>query len=216
MPDKKVKSPKSKVRSYFFGYSLIELLIVISIFGITVSLVTASYLTFERNQRFKNAALQIKSDIRYAQNKAVAGDKSLSGCLASSTTLLGWYVNIVKDASSYSLYSDCRDATGTEVVAQLNGKSLTLPVGVTICSVQVGSAERTNINVLFQPLTAAGTFHTGSPTTPAFFNADGVTFKAQLSGSAEIYLKNASSACFDSGTYKVVVQPNGEVNEVKL
>ncbi len=215
MPDRKVKVQSSKFKGILGGYSLIELLIVISIFGITVSLVTASYLTFERNQRFKNAALQLKSDIRYAQNKSSAGDKSLAGCIDSSRTLLGWYVNVVRDASSYGIYSDCRDATGTEFTDQLNGKSLPLPTGVTICSVTAAGAEKTALNLFFQPLSATSLFFLVSLPTPGFYS--GTLLKVpQENGPVQIYLMNSTTLCKSVGTYKVVIQSNGKVNEVKL
>src|SRR3990167_10709224 len=69
------------------GFTLIELLIVISIFGLTASLITASYLTFERNQRLKAAAQKIKTDVRFTQNKALTGDKGLGSdpCVTPNT-----------------------------------------------------------------------------------------------------------------------------------
>lgn len=199
------------------GYSLIELLIVISIFGITVSLVTASYLSFERNQRFKSAALQLKNDIRFAQNKSLTGDKSTAGCSAAGAALLGWYVNVsTTTASSYSLFSDCRNVSGSEVTNLLNGAVLPLPRGVTICSVTADGTEKGDLNIFFQPLSTAGRFFLSSLPTPPFYTAGGTLKVPQENSPIEIYLENNTTDCKTPGTYKVIIQSTGEVNETKL
>src|SRR4030042_6751224 len=93
------------------GFTLIELLVVITIFGIITSLITASYVTFERGQRLRNAAETLKSDIRLVQNKALSGDKStVSNCVEDSntkTTLIGWYLVVDNEATGYTISSDC-------------------------------------------------------------------------------------------------------------
>src|SRR3989338_10011742 len=80
------------------GFTFIELLVVITIFGLTASLVTASYLTFERNQRLKNAALTLKNELRLIQNRALSGDKAPpsdpESCYSKEGILVGWYLKI--------------------------------------------------------------------------------------------------------------------------
>src|SRR3989339_1835177 len=93
------------------GFGLIEFMIVITVFGIAVSAITASYLSFERNQRLKSAAQTLKGDIRLIQNKAVSGDKGTeSDCLQGSENwpLVGWYINITENSDSYSLAGSCQ------------------------------------------------------------------------------------------------------------
>src|SRR3990167_7502376 len=68
------------------GFTLIELLIVITLFAITSSLITASYITFEKNQRIRNAAQTLKNDLRFTQNKSLAGDKGVSNVSSSDCT----------------------------------------------------------------------------------------------------------------------------------
>ena len=89
---------------------------MVSLFGVAASLITASYLTFERNQRVKNAALQLKSDLRLIQNKTTSGDKGAGSedcsdvaicCPASDSTLGGWYLRVAKEGTSYSYGGIC-------------------------------------------------------------------------------------------------------------
>src|SRR3990167_10534720 len=96
------------------GFGLIEFMIVITVFGIATAVITASFLTFERNQRLKSAASMLKNDIRLVQNKALSGDKGVDDgdpthfCQQDATHILGgWYVNAAKAASSYSLAGVC-------------------------------------------------------------------------------------------------------------
>ena len=74
------------------GFTLIELLVVITLFGIVSTLITASYTTFERNQRIRNATQTLKNDLRLVQNKALAGDKGANSECPVASTLVGWYV----------------------------------------------------------------------------------------------------------------------------
>src|SRR3990167_9314326 len=96
------------------GFTLIELLIVITVFALTASLITASYLTFERNQRLKAAAAKIKTDIRFTQNEALSGNKGISGVCDSPSILVGYYITISAvdgNNAGYSISGDCRVTT---------------------------------------------------------------------------------------------------------
>ena len=202
------------------GYTLIELLIVIAIFGITISIVTASYLTFERSQRFKNAATQLKSDIRYAQNKALTGDKSQPACLASNKVLVGWYVSLSPEAGAsggYSIYSDCQNSDNMqETVEALAPNPRTLPRDVTICDVtDSGISKSSGISVFFQTISPQAVFFQISPSFPPFMNGS-VLKSTALTGPVEIFLQSSTTACHGAGTYKVVIQRTGEINEGKL
>lgn len=198
----------------FRGYTLIELLLVIAIFGITISLVTASYLTFERNQRFRNAALQIKGDLRYAQNKALSGDKSSVKCTIDGYTLAGWYVRFnTGDPTSYYLNSDCKNTSGVEEPDA--PVRVDMPAGVEICEIKAGSNIRTDVNVFFQPISVVGTFHLVSLPTPPFFDASG-NLKVSENSPLSVYLKLSNGVCGDPDTYQVIIESTGEINEVRL
>lgn len=62
------------------GFTLVELLVVISILLTLLSLGIASYTRFNRRQRLFQAALTLKSDLRFAQTKAISIEKPESGC----------------------------------------------------------------------------------------------------------------------------------------
>ncbi len=213
MPTKKFRTSNFEFRTSKFGYSLIELLIVIAIFGITISLVTASYLTFERNQRFKNAALQLKNDIRYAQNQALSGMKGagVGDFCALDKTLGGWYISLVVGASSYQMRGVCYSFDAD--TGQISGetpfgiKTINLPRGVLICGLSTGLPT----NILFQPLGSDALFYSAS-STPPFFDVTTDAIKPSL-GSTDLTISLNSALA--SGTYNVIVQKTGEVNENK-
>ncbi len=204
------------------GFGLIEFLIVIAIFGLSVSLITASFLTFERNQRVKNAARQLKSDLRLAQNKASSGDKGIgTGLLCLSTvtpeTLVGWYVNMTAGSSSYTIAGDCLKSTGE---TSFGSKTINLPRGVKLRASTDNPAGITNgiytpssANILFQPLTNKTTFLSLAP--PFYGNYAQGIFKAgavlDLTNNLVITLIGEQSGV----TYQVTITPSGEINENK-
>ena len=193
------------------GFGLIEFMIVITVLETAIAVITASFLTFERNQRLKSAASMLKNDIRLVQNKALGGDKGVGGtCDTAFTNLLlvGWFVTITQNSSSYTLAGNCRSDTDITSSYPFGLKTVSLPKGVTIKSISLAG----NVNILFQPLTGAATFHNGG-VTPSFFIASG-NFKSPIAGSSltiEFALESDSSK-----KYQVVVQSSGEVNEQKL
>lgn len=220
---KKSMNYELKIKNQF-GYTLIELLIVIAIFGITISIVTASYLTFERNQRFKNAALQLKSDLRYTQNKALTGDKSQASCLRPGAVLVGWYLAVSYDASSgggYSIYSDCGilnsdNTVSSEVVDALSPEPRVLPRDVRICDVtDNGVSKNPGVNVFFQTILPQAVFFQIGSSLPPFMNS-AVLKSTTLSGPVEVYLQSSTTTCHGVGTYRVIIQTTGEINEAKL
>lgn len=198
------------------AFSLIELLIVISLFGLAASLITAAYLSFERNQRLKSAALALKNDLRLAQNQAHTGDKgSDSVCgtdanLYQNVVLIGWYITISRpNSNSYNIYAYCNNS-GLPATPYL-GKTATLPNGITVSNFDTVGGTCTNlsgtinsINILFQPLTSDARFYDGGQTPPfndSYRYGSGCTFEITLSGNGLSYLVDVSS--------------NGEINEKK-
>ena len=201
------------------GFGLIEFMIVITVFGIATAVITASFLTFERNQRLKSAASMLKNDIRLIQNKALGGDKSTPNCSKvtdPAPVLVGWYLNVVKGSSEYTLNSDCRNKDSIEDPDILI-KIVSLPRGVKISDVQYGNSSPVSkdaINVLFQPLTHNTSFHDALlAITPPFLDNSGNL--KDLLGSLPQEMLSIILARDQGGTYKVIVQPSGEVNEQK-
>lgn len=59
----------------FKGYSLIEVLVVITIIGVLFSVGYANYRSFSRRQTLMGIAKQIEGDMRLAQQMALSGEK---------------------------------------------------------------------------------------------------------------------------------------------
>lgn len=218
MPSDSRKANKKQLtrsKSFKFGFTLIELLIVVTLFGITASLVTASYATFERNQRVKDAAKNFKSEIRFTQNKALSGDKS--SCVGT-TELIGWYIYLAKNATSYFIRDDC--FTVTE--GYRSSYEISLPKNIKIINISYGSlSDISEANILFRPLLNTVSFHSGS-NTPGFVDDSSTDVLENLlnDGTPEakdtliirLEHENVSSA----SKYEVEITSSGEVNEKKI
>ena len=87
------------------GYTLIELLIVISIMGLIIVGGYAGFRDFSRRQALTGQARMVEADLRQAQQKALAGDKG--GC---SGVLAGYQFAV--SGSSYSVTPVCSVANG--------------------------------------------------------------------------------------------------------
>ena len=83
------------------GFTLIELLIVITILVTVVGFGLASYNGFNRRERLKQTALTLKSNLRFAQTKAISAEKPSSGC----STFVG--IEVGFSASAYTTQHVC-------------------------------------------------------------------------------------------------------------
>ena len=90
----------------FKGYTLIELLVGISILAIIFGVGFASYREFARRQSISGILKVIKADLRLAQQLSLTGQKP-DGVVC--TTLVG-YIFMRADSVSYQLIADCTNA----------------------------------------------------------------------------------------------------------
>jgi len=203
------------------GFTLIELLVVITLFAITSTLITASYLTFERNQRIRNAAQILKNDLRFAQNKALAGDKgvsnvspsdctNLSQCcpnryLSNNYSLVGWYVTFdTAQTSTYTYAGVCKRENGTETFFPNPAKTVSFPSGVTLKTngIKIGGTLRSGtVKVLFKHLATDVALHSSGP---PFVSSNTISF----SGDLTIELEGQQT----SNVNTVTVRPTGEIS----
>lgn len=215
-----------RLKSTYFGFSLIELMIVVSLFGIAASLVTASYLTFERNQRLKSAASTLKNDLRLVQSKAISGDKGPGReCPSPSASLGGWYLLV-----------DFRDAFNTYYIYGMDclvGPSGSLSDTIFL-EKEVKFPQDTKINRLFycngnipqpiaafyRPIRSGVSFHNGAFAPPDFLEVDGTALRnlipepgAPQSTWVAIELSNNSTS--PTRFYWVKIEISGEINESK-
>ncbi len=100
------------------GYTLIEVLVVMTIIGILFSVGYASYRSFSRRQTLLGIAKQVEGDLRLAQQMSLSGEKP-AGCTSS---LDGIQFGLTLSASSYEIKAVCG---ATPLI-----KSYTLPDGI--------------------------------------------------------------------------------------
>ena len=83
------------------GFTLIEILVVISVIGIIFTIGVAAYNQFARRQLVNQTSQELRNNLRLAQSKALAGEKP-QGCLGH---LNGYQVNF--SANSYTVAALC-------------------------------------------------------------------------------------------------------------
>jgi len=104
------------------GYTLIEILVTLTIIGLLFSFGFAGFRDFSRRQEVVGAGRKVIGDLRLAQQKSLSGEKP-SGCTGSLST----YDFKRVDASSYQIVAVC---SGGSVI----DKTQNLPSGLSISS----------------------------------------------------------------------------------
>ena len=105
------------------GFTLIELLVAVSVMGIVFSVGVAQYQEFNRRQIVLQAAQDLKSDLRLAQDKALAGEKP-SGCV----TLEGYRLSFTSE-KNYKIEAVCSGGVTSEVKSVDLSGNVTGPSG---------------------------------------------------------------------------------------
>jgi prepilin-type N-terminal cleavage/methylation domain-containing protein len=105
------------------GFTLIEVVVSISIALLVTGLIIANYNTYNDVQTLKQAALTLKNDLRFVQSKASSGEKPTAGC----AQLEAWVISFTLNTYSYQL--QCTDGLVGTATQKL------LPSGVTFSPV---------------------------------------------------------------------------------
>lgn len=104
------------------AYTLIEILVGITIIGLIFGFGYVNFRDFSRRQELAGVSKQIKGDLRLAQEQALSGKKP-----ESCTDLLNGYEFLVVDDGNYSVLADCnKDNPATTV------KTVSLPTDLSI------------------------------------------------------------------------------------
>jgi len=116
---------QTKLIKQVSGFTLIELMVVVSLIAIMFSIGLASYNTFNRNQILQQAAEETRSNLRLAQNYALVGQKP-AGC--AGLTLKGY--NFVTTVHTYSINAVCSDdsISGPIKTVDLSSKNISISV----------------------------------------------------------------------------------------
>lgn len=114
------------------GFTLVELLVSLSILGVLLSLGVANYRDYARRQGVLSAAKLVEADLRLAQEMANSGEKPSAGC----GTLDGYRFSINPGGTTYDILADC---TSPDVVIK---NDVALPANISMAAVvNPGSAS---------------------------------------------------------------------------
>lgn len=105
------------------GYSLIEVLVAVTIIGILTGSSLVGYNRFQGRQGLKSAGEQLVSDLRLTQQKALSGEKAAGWCQGATDSLVGWRLIFTSD-TIYDIRGVCSSA------AISTFKSIVLPNSV--------------------------------------------------------------------------------------
>lgn len=112
------------------GFTLIELIIVISVILVISITTLLNYNSYTDKQRVKQAGLTLRSDLRLAQTKAISGQKPF---LCDETTILEGYTvsfsTVCGSSGCYTIQPRCSTA-GVTVDTTNETTTVYLPSGI--------------------------------------------------------------------------------------
>jgi prepilin-type N-terminal cleavage/methylation domain-containing protein len=172
MPARKIKTMAAR------GFSLIELVLVISIIAIMSAAVYSNYSAIDNRGKILSVTSKIKDDLSLAQNF------SLSGKLNKIYRPNGWGVNFNRNLNKYTVFSDLN-----------NSKTYDYPIKILIHGNETVSSntfnESSNSAFAVTVVNAVQTMSAGRPTsTTGYWDFDGTTD----------YLTLVDNGTFDTST----------------
>jgi prepilin-type N-terminal cleavage/methylation domain-containing protein len=114
------------------GYTLIEILITLTIIGLIFGFGYVSFREFSRRQALTSAARSIKGDLRLAQELALSGNKPTMEINCNSPYVLNGYYFRRNSATNYTIEPSCSGGAVTTPT-----KSVNMPVDIVITSLSV-------------------------------------------------------------------------------
>lgn len=119
-----MKNVKWKIQAF----TLIELLIILTITAFLFTIGFAQYRSFARRQVLTNAHEKLKSDLNLARQLALSGEKI--NC-TSGTTLEGYKITVT-NTTRYTINAQCRDLNNSITSPRANEVEENLPSGITL------------------------------------------------------------------------------------
>lgn len=110
-----------------YAFTLVEILIGLTIVGLIFSFGFANFRDFSRRQALLGEKRKVTGDLRLAQEQALSGNKPANISCASPDTLNG-YNFYVPDVSSYIIQANCSAGTvDTKTVELSDGITISVP-----------------------------------------------------------------------------------------
>jgi prepilin-type N-terminal cleavage/methylation domain-containing protein len=103
------------------GYTLIEILVSMSIIGLIFSFGYISYRDFARRQSLLGSARRLKADLSLAQEQALSGKKPSSVACSGAGSLNG-YDFYVDSATSYIIQANCVGGLVDDKVVEISSE----------------------------------------------------------------------------------------------
>jgi prepilin-type N-terminal cleavage/methylation domain-containing protein len=143
-------SPAGKILAVQNGFTLIELIVSISIIAMMSGLFLANYHSTNESTELKMTAQKLASDIRLVQNYSL-GSKEYGGNMPAG----GWGIHLdrVSFPNSYILFADSdgnMQYDSGESDADKGGQTISLPVGVNVGDIDIGSSVN-SVDITFLP-----------------------------------------------------------------
>lgn len=113
------------------GYTLIELLVALSILALIFGIGFSGFRDYSRKQGLETVARQLRGDLATAKQKASSGIKSTHAACNGVNVQNGYGFNVGAASGIYRVYFQC---SGGSVLQ----KTVTMPTGYTIASNPVG------------------------------------------------------------------------------
>ncbi|MDD4902586.1 MAG: prepilin-type N-terminal cleavage/methylation domain-containing protein [Patescibacteria group bacterium] len=148
----KIPNTKYQILNTNEGFTLLELLISLSIITMMIALFLANYNAGIRSNELSIAAQQIVSDTHSAQNKAL-------GSTIYNTKFPdgGWGVHFDTSAGSYKVFADSNgdkiynSSPDDEALVAYGGQTFSLPANVIISSIVTKNGNQSALDVTFLP-----------------------------------------------------------------
>lgn len=107
------------------GYTLIEILIALTVITILFTVGFVSYRDFSRRQALQGAVKVVQGDLRKTQQNAMSGIKPAGASCNNPNSLIGYNFTVLAGGSGYTIEASC---SGGSIVMD----TVSIPTGITI------------------------------------------------------------------------------------
>ena len=173
------------------GFTLIELIITVSIIALITGIFLANYYGGESQSQLLNATSALMRDLRLAQTKGAANVSYGSDVPGS------WGISLTTASSSYVLFADLNNNHiyngATESITLKGGKTISLPEGVVISSIKLEGASSSYNKVYI-------TFYYDNGVLKTYLNNNNLQFMLPV----EVTLEDANTGATKTVTINAV------------